>query len=294
MSAHIEFRLGDYDAAAETNERAIAADRAYLEAACADRRYIAGYVAHDFHFLWAAALMAGRSATARAAAVELTRYVEATAPAGPRNGTEQHFLALPLYTLVRFGQWQAIIAAPRPPAATPYTDGVWRFARGMAYVRTGQLSRAQREFEGLEMNLHAAALDAKELKNTNPLSRLLALAARLLRAELAGAAGDIAGAVAHARAAVMIESGLDPDEPPAWHMPARHTLGALLLEAGQPRQAERVYREDLKLHPENGWALAGLADSLALQGRASAAADARRRLARAWASADIAVSGSRY
>jgi tetratricopeptide (TPR) repeat protein len=294
MPAHVYLRLGDYGAASAANERAIAADRAYLETMCADSKYVAGYVAHNYHFLWASSVMAGRSEVALAAAAELTRYVESAAPRDSLNGIQQHFVVLPLYTQVRFGHWQAIIAAPRPVAATPYTDGVWHYARGMAFLRAGDIDQARRELESLAAALHDAALDTTALKNTNPLSKLLALSARLLKAELAGAAGDAAKAVAHARAAVRIESELDADEPPAWHMPARHTLGALLLQAGRSAAAERVYREDLKIHPANGWALAGLAQSLARQRRATAATEARSRFARAWANADVELGGSRF
>jgi predicted Zn-dependent protease len=77
-------------------------------------------------------------------------------------------------------------------------------------------------------------------------------------------------------------------------MPVRQTLGALLLEAGRPAEAEQAYREDLKIHPENGWSLQGLADSLARQGRTAEAADARARLERAWKHADVVLRGSRY
>jgi hypothetical protein len=55
-----------------------------------------------------------------------------------------------------------------------------------------------------------------------------------------------------------------------------------------------VYREDLKIHPANGWALAGLAQSLARQRRATAATEARSRFARAWANADVELGGSRF
>lgn len=294
MPAHVHLRLGNYGAAAAANEQAIAADRAYLKTLCADSKYVSGYVAHNYHFLWASSVMAGRSEGALAAAVELRRYVESVAPSGSLNGTQQHFVVLPLYTQARFGQWRAIIAAPRPAAATPYTDGVWHYARGMAYLRTGDIDCARNELQDLEAALRKAALDSTALKNTNPLSKLLAISARLLKAELAGAAGDATKAVAHARTAVRLESDLDADEPPAWHMPARHTLGALLLEAGRAAAAERVYREDLKIHPANGWALAGLAESRARQRRITAAADARNRFTRAWAEADVAISGSRF
>ena len=52
------------------------------------------------------------------------------------------------------------------------------------------------------------------------------------------------------------------DEPEALPFAARHWLGAALLEAKRPADAERVYREDLKKHPHNGWSLFGLKQAL--------------------------------
>jgi TolA-binding protein len=53
--------------------------------------------------------------------------------------------------------------------------------------------------------------------------------------------------------------------------PARHALGALLLEQGKYMEAETVYRADLKRHPKNPWALHGLADCLDKLGKPDAA-----------------------
>lgn len=66
-------------------------------------------------------------------------------------------------------------------------------------------------------------------------------------------------------------------------LPPRHALGAVLLEAGRAREAETVYWEDLKRNPENGWALLGLGQALAAQGRTepSWCAGASRRRGRA-------------
>jgi tetratricopeptide (TPR) repeat protein len=294
MPAHILLRLGDYAGAMQANRNAIAADRALLELDGVDPRYLAGYAVHNQHFLWYAALMAGNSGAAAAAAAELAAYADSAAGAGSSTGTLQHFRALPLYTLARFGRWEAILAEPRPAPATAYTDGVWHYARGMADLRAGQLDSAAGELRLLQGKQRAARQDSAALKNAIPLSTLLALAGELLTAELSAARGNLAAAVRHGRAAVKIESGLEADEPPAWHLPARQTAGALLLEAGRPAEAEQTYREDLKVNPENGWSLQGLADSLARQGRAAEAADVRARLERAWKHADVVLRGARY
>ena len=59
-------------------------------------------------------------------------------------------------------------------------------------------------------------------------------------------------------------------------------------------EAERLYREDLKRFPENGWSLFGLAQALRAQGKSSEAADVDARFARAWAGADVTLTASRF
>ena len=115
MPAHIFFRLGRYHEATLANQRAIAADSAYLRAAYgrASPAYVNGYVLHNVHFLWTSAVMEGASRIATEAASRLARSVDAASLASARSGTAQHFLALPLYTYVLFGEWAAIRAAPQ-------------------------------------------------------------------------------------------------------------------------------------------------------------------------------------
>lgn len=91
-----------------------------------------------------------------------------------------------------------------------------------------------------------------------------------------------------------LEAALEADEPPAWPLPARHFLGALLLEHGRAAEARRIYEQDLRIHPANGWALAGLAASLRRTGREAQAAEATRKFEQAWAGADLPIAGSRF
>ncbi len=235
-------------------------------------------------------MMSGNSVLAASAAAALEQYVNSLNR--PLEGTEQHYVVLPLYVRVRFGNWQAIVEATRPPGGTPYTDGVWHYARGMALVRAHSLERARSELVALQDLRRTALRDDVMVKNAHRLSTLLELCARLLQAELEAASGNAAAAIGHARSAVQIERALERDEPPVWAMPARHVLGALLLENGRVREAERVYRQDLAVYRANGWALAGLGASLARQGRTHAAEQTRARQKEAWSGDDII--GSRF
>jgi hypothetical protein len=69
-------------------------------------------------------------------------------------------------------------------------------------------------------------------------------------------------------------------------------LGAALIKAKRPRDAERVYRQDLWEFRENGWALFGLWQSLRDQGKSSEAKKVRARFDRVWKSADVTLNAS--
>ena len=69
-------------------------------------------------------------------------------------------------------------------------------------------------------------------------------------------------------------------------------LGAALLEAGRPADAERVYREDLKQHPHNGWSLLGLQQALKAQDKSAPDVDAD--LTASWSRSDTWIRASRF
>ena len=119
---------------------------------------------------------------------------------------------------------------------------------------------------------------------------VLAIADLVLDGEIAAQLERYDEAVAALRKAVALEDALRYDEPPDWIQPVRHTLGAGLLTAGRPAEAEAVYREDLRRWPENGWSLYGLSRTLHLQGKHAEAHATDARVKAAWADADIPLT----
>ena len=121
---------------------------------------------------------------------------------------------------------------------------------------------------------------------------LLKIAERVLAGEIAARKGEFDAGIQALREALQLESTVPYSEPPFWFQPVRHNLGAVLVLAGRPGDAETVYREDLRLNPENGWALHGLVQSL--QAQRKDAAHEHARLQTAWAKADVPLTGSRF
>ena len=105
-------------------------------------------------------------------------------------------------------------------------------------------------------------------------------------------AGDVPGAIAKFEAAVKLDDEMDYDEPEPIPFPARHWLGATLIEARRFADAEKVYRDDLEQHPHNGWSLLGLQQALKAQGKTDAAVDAD--LEKSWARSDTWIRWSRF
>ena len=282
MPSHIFQRVGRYADSALANERAVAADGAYLPAAGNFMIYPM-YAAHNHQFLWFAAQMEGRSATAYAAA----RDTAARLPLEMLRAMPGYdgWLAYPVWTLVRFGRAQSVLAEALPPAEFAYASAVAHVARAVAQARLGNLDDADKEIA--EAERHYALLPAEAMQGFNPVTALAGIARSLAAAEVARARGDWDTAIAKLTAAVALEDALRYDEPSDWYFPVRHVLGPMLLEAGRNTAAEALFRADLARNPENGWALTGLAAALRRQGRENEAAAADRRLAFAWSRADL-------
>ena len=202
---------------------------------------------------------------------------------------------LPLYALVRFGRWREILEDTLPPDVNePYPLAIWHYARGTAFARTGRMAEAQRELAALERYAADPALEHARIKNINAAAALVRIATLTLGADIAADAGNADAAVARLADATAVEDALAYDEPHLWLAPTRHALGAALLAAGRAADAERVYREDLRHYPENGWSLTGLAEAQRRSGHGEAARETDHRARAAWRNADVTLPGSRF
>jgi tetratricopeptide (TPR) repeat protein len=288
MPAHIYMRVGQYQDAEIANRLAVKADRAYIRHCAAQGFYPGAYYPHNEHFLWYANLFQGRSADALAAARK-TATVALENYCGPKKAVEGPRLRhLPWLTLARFGRWEEVLKTPQPPATNDFLidRAMWHFSRGLAFAATKQAEPAASELA--EMSRLIESDDAKKLNNPAfPATSMLAVAGHWLTGKVAEAKGDVAAAVEHLRRAVKAEDELPYMEPAYWPIPARPALGAVLLKAGKPAEAEVVFREDVQRWPRNGWGLFGLEQSLRAQGKSDSANIVRREFDAAWQRADV-------
>jgi tetratricopeptide (TPR) repeat protein len=290
MPSHIYARTGQYREALEQNRRAVAVDERYIAGQNPQGPYPLMYYNHNIQFIWFSAMMQGRSAEAVAAA----RKIAGNLPPDLIAQMSMLELAppLPIVTLVRFGRWDEALAEPAPPASERYARSVWHYARGMALAGKGDLAGAAAALDSLRA---AAALVPPDMViSINPAPLLLRVASNALAGDLAARRQRGDEAVRTLQLAVAQEDSLHYDEPPTWYWPVRHALGAALLGAGRAKEAEAVYREDLRRHPQNGWSLVGLANALRAQGLEKQAVAVDERFRRAWSDADVPLAASAF
>jgi tetratricopeptide (TPR) repeat protein len=288
MPSHIDVRLGNWAKAAAVNELAVAADARYA-ARQPQIGFYRLYMAHNIHFIVFTAMMEGRREVALENAREITRRL----PPETVRGNPLFFDALLTVepdTFKRFGMWREILALPQPPADFPVSTAFHHFVRATALAATGKVEEARRE----RVLFHAALkkVPQEAFWGSNAAVAVLGPAVPYLDGEIAYRDGKYDEAVAKLSEAVKLEDALKYDEPPPWTTPSRHALGAVLLEAKRPAEAEAVYRADLRRYPRNGWSLWGLERALEAQGREADAAAVMAQFEATWSRADTPMVSS--
>ncbi|WP_373496786.1 tetratricopeptide repeat protein [Aquiflexum sp.] len=293
MPSHIYIQTGHYNLGTLSNLRAAKVDSVYIETCKAEGVYPIAYFPHNLHFMAGTAILEGSSKWALYAADRLFEHTAKEVMAVPGFGAVQHYYTIPLFTRVKFGKWEEILKFPQDVFELPYQKGVLHYARGMAFLGKGQLDNAIKELNALKNHIHLPELEEEKIWDINSLDSILEIAALVLEGELAAASNDYTKAIQLLEKATELEDSLLFNEPPDWFLSVRHHLGAVLLEAGDYAKAEEVYLKDLKVYPENGWALKGLNAALEQQGKSAEAASVKDRFEEVWKTADISIVSSR-
>jgi len=268
MPSHTWNEIGRWGDSVRANLRAWHSDQ---KASIGDGFAI--YPSHNLHMLLFAASMDGQGAISIQAGKDYEKLT---------GDSLYHVL-----TLIRFGRFDEVQGVTKRPEKE-ISAGLWDFAQGYAHLRQGNV-----DFSRVYLNrLRKIANSSTQRLRFHSASSILGIVAGILEGEIHRQSGDYVRSIRAFREAVSVEDTLMYDEPEPLPFAARHWLGAALLEAKRHEEAEEVYRDDLKDHPNNGWSLFGLKKALEAQGQSSPLIDEQYN--EHWSRADVWLESSRF
>lgn len=261
MPSHTYFRVGLYQDAADANEAAVAADKAFLAKGGAGELWTKSYHAHNVMFGLGGAMMSGDARSALFFADELATPAATVKPA---DDWPQMYIATRYFAYGRYAAPDRVLALPEPDPKLVYLHAMWRYARGEASARKG-------DAQGVLGEARAMAQAAAGLKAHG--SQLVAIARKVLegRAAMLQERWDQA-AQAYGEAARLQDAKFaDSWDPPSWWFPVRRSLAEAELRAGRLDQAEADARTVLKTWPDDPLTERVLAEVEKARGRDGAA-----------------------
>ncbi len=292
MPSHIYLRTGQYDKGVTVNEKAVSSYQQsiplYAPVTGADFLYII----HNLHMQVNNAMMGGRAAIANRSTIDLVNSIPADylGIPGAMGNLVQYVYMTPVFTDIRFGNWDHLIAIKEPPAEQVYGRIIWLFGRGMALAHQQKFNEARDAL----LNIKDLSADPVLMIPFSPFSPAIDgvhIAIELLRGTIAILENNDQEAIAAFQQAVNTEKGMVYNEPRDWLLNPRHYLANAYIRAGRFTEAEKTLNDDLAVNNENGWALFGYWQVLKAQHKTKAAAQMKARFEKAFRKADIKLNG---
>ena len=274
MPSHTYNEIGRWNSAVRSNIEAWHSDQR-----AAWEEGVSYAATHNLHMLFFAGSMAGQGGVSLRAAKAYTDQV----PDG---------IFYEALILLRFGWFDEILKLEEIPEQ-PIQRGLFEFARGYAYLRSGEADIARVYLNRVREAAANTPEDVK-IRGRHTARQLLGITAGILEGEILREEGLLDEAVTVFEDAVELHEGLAYDEPEPLNFGAHHWLGAALLEIDRPEKAEEIYRASLVMHPHNGWSIYGLEQALRAQGRNAEADEARAYFQEVWTETDTLIRSSRF
>lgn len=271
MPTHIDVLVGDYESCVRWNKEAIEADKKAMELAPETNgptSFYFGYIVHDYHMCVYGCILGGFEQVAMDVATEINTLINEEMFTKRRDLATylESYGAMDIHIMVRFGRWNDILNLqfPKDKNLMLYRSASLYFARALAYANLRAPEAAIEEAAQFEkLRYHPEA--PHRILHNNVVSDLIAVDCEMMKGEIAYFQGNHDKAFKFLKKAIQLQDALNYDEPWGRMQPIRHALGGLLLKHGHETQAEAIFRDDLKLHPKNPWALAGLIGCIAKQ-----------------------------
>src|SRR5213080_2789548 len=262
MPSHIFTRLGMWDESIAANRASAEASRAYAtmrhrDATEAEELHALDYMAYSY-------LQEAQDTEAKKI-VDIAAKVKKTNP-------ELEFIAayalaaIPTRYAFERNDWAAAATLPIPDlphwSAFPFLEALIEYGHALGYAHTGDLDGARKAISRMQQ-LHDATKDPK----FDYFKRHLDLQMQAASAWVTAAEGNKSEAIEMLRRAADAEDvlGKHPVSPGAF-VPIREQLGNLLLQIGQPKQAQAEFEAALKIYPGRFKGLCGAAQAAELTG----------------------------
>src|SRR5256886_542406 len=262
MPSHIFTRLGMWDESIAANRASAEASRAYAamrhrDATEAEELHALDYMAYSY--------------LQEAQDTEAKKIVDVAAKVRKTN-PELEFIAAYALAAIPTGyafernDWAAAATLPIPDlphwSAFPFLEALIEYGHALGYAHTGDLDGARKAISRMQQ-LHDATKDPK----FDYFKRHLDLQMQAASAWVTAAEGNKSEAIEMLRRAADAEDvlGKHPVSPGAF-VPIREQLGNLLLQIGQPKQAQAEFEAALKIYPGRFKGLYGAAQAAELTG----------------------------
>ena len=279
MPAHIYYRVGMYKKSLETNKHAMAVDESYFKSSPSDPLYKSAYYPHNIHFVMVSAQAGGDRATALEAAAKLDAAISVEVT--KMFAIMQPVKAAPYTTHARFSDAETILKLPAPSDDLLLVKAMYHYARAVAQASRKDAPAAKAEIAALDKMEKEG--DFKAFGDWGiPAKEIVQIARLVAIGRLADAMGDLDGAAKAYEDAIFVEDTLSYMEPRYWDFPVRQALGSVRLRQGRLDDAEKAFRDSLAAIRNNGWALAGLAETYKRKADAKSESATRAAFKRAW------------
>jgi tetratricopeptide (TPR) repeat protein len=257
MPSHIFTRLGMWDESIAANRASAEASRAYAamrhrDATEAEELHALDYMAYSY-------LQEGQDSEAKKI-VDVAAKVRKTNPALEFSAAYA-LAAIPTRYAFERNDWAAAanLAIPDLPhwSSFPFMEALIEYGHALGRAHTGDLDGARKAIARMQQ-LRDATKDPK----FDYFKSHLDLQMQAASAWVAAAEGKKTEAIGMLRQAADSEDilGKHPVSPGAF-VPIREQLGTLLLELGQPKEAQREFEAALKIYPGRFRGLYGAAQA---------------------------------
>ena len=231
------------------------------------------YPSHNLHMLLYSASYDGQSAIAIQAGKDYRKLTN--------NSMYE------LSTLIRFGRFDEVINNENKPL-DDMGKSLWLFSKGYSNLKLGNLSAAKTYAQEIN-SISNSTIEFFRYDSVKALSSTLY---NILLGEIYFDEGMWEKSLDAFGSAVMAEDSIGFNEPEALPFSARHWLGSALLKLKMFAEAEKVYREELLDHPNNGWSLYGLKESLKAQNKEQEQIEVQFN--NSWSRSDTLIVGSKF